>query len=216
MNSTIPHHLLGLLLVSALAACSGKKDVPPPAPAAAPSTESTATAAPTPPQAPAAPAAAEAAKISMKKATLDCEDRTVVLEATCTDLYGPRMLACTKQSLAVTDRASGAVKSLRRFEAQPGSDGDPPTVEEKIGALSCIRSSTNERYIVADMYNGGNCEQCEWHELYDWDGKLVASDRDRSKRNLVLNELGADLQHKSDRLIGQTELENFYSDTPQR
>jgi len=54
--------------------------------------------------------------------------------------------------------------------------------EEKIGALTCTRSATGERYIVAEMFDGGHCEQCEWNEVYDWHGKLARSRRDRSSR----------------------------------
>jgi hypothetical protein len=187
MNRMTTYRSLGLLIAITLAACSGKKDAPSPAPAAAgPRAES-------------------------KKATLDCDDRTVVLEATCVDLYGPQMLACTKQSLAVVEHASSATQSVRAFATHPGTDGDPATVEEKIGALACVRGADNGRYIVADLFNGGNCEQCEWHELYDWNGKLVGSDRDRKKPNALLTELVNNLPGKAGQVIARKELDGFYS-----
>jgi hypothetical protein len=218
MINVISQRLLGVLLLSALAACSGKKDVPPPAVAAQPPTQ--AAPAPATPPAPAvqvdaaASATADSATTDaaiLKKATLDCDDRSITLEATCSDVYGPRMLACSKQQLTVTDHASGAVTGQRQFKPQPGTGGDPPLVEEKIGALSCVQSHTNERYVVARMYNGGNCEECEWNELYDWDGKLVASDRGRANPGEPFSELLTKLQQHPDNVIARKELNGFYS-----
>jgi hypothetical protein len=223
MIQVISHRLPGVLLLSALAACSGKKDVPPSALAAQPQTQ--AAPAPATPPAPAmqaeAPASAAAGSAStnaaiLKKAALDCDDRSIVLDATCSDVYGPTLLACSKQSLAIMDLSSHAVKNVRDFKAEPGTDDDPPTVDGKVGALSCTRSQAGERYIVAEMFNGGNCEECEWHELYDWDGKLIGSDRDRNKRNALLEELTGDMRQRPDGVIARDELKGFYSANPQQ
>ena len=108
-------------------------------------------------------------------------------------------------------RPGGAVKGSRQFTPQPAVDGDPPLVEEKIGALSCERSSTGARYIVANMFNGGNCEECEWQEVYDWDGKLVASNRDRKKPDPLFKELAGDT---AERVIGKKDLDGFYAGPP--
>jgi predicted small lipoprotein YifL len=207
MNHVISRSLLVLLIVTSLAACD-KKDEPPappasvPAPAAAP--VQVTSSAPVD-AAPAVPAS------QVKKASLDCDDRTIVLEATCSPLNGPSILACTKQSLTVMTRPGGAVQAARHFTPQPAADGDPPLVDEKISALSCERSNTASRYIVADMFNGGNCAECEWQEVYDWDGNLVASNRDRKKTDPVFNSLVGDAR---DRAIGKKELDGFYVAAP--
>jgi hypothetical protein len=222
MIDLIPQRLLGVLLLATLAACSGKKDVPPPEAAVQPPAQAAPAVTPPPAQMASASAPAEAAANNaapnpaiLKKASLDCEDRTIVLEATCSDVYGPTLLACSKQTLTVVDRASHAVLTTREFKPVPGTDDDPPMIDEKIGTLSCTRSQAGERYIVASMFNGGNCEECEWDELFDWDGKLIGSDRKGKKPNAVLNELVGDLQQKSSRLIGQDELPQFYSARPE-
>lgn len=157
-------------------------------------------------------AAPAALTSEVKKAALDCDDRTIVLEATCNPLNGPGILACTKQSLTVLERPGGTVKAARQFAAQPAVDGDPPLVEEKIGTLSCERTKTATRYIVANMFNGGNCEECEWQEMYDWNGKLVASNRDRKNPDPLFKELDGDAK---ERVIGKKELDGFYATQPQ-
>jgi hypothetical protein len=223
MTDLTPQRLLGVLMLATLAACSGKKDVPPPVAAVQPPAQ--AAPAVTPPPAQTAPASAPAQTAAdnaasnpaiMKKASLDCEDRTIVLEATCSDVYGPRLLACSKQTLTVMDRASHAVQTAREFKPVPGTGDDPPMIEEKIGTLSCTRSQAGERYIVAAMFNGGNCEECEWNDLYDWDGKLIGSDRDRKKPNALLKELAADVRQRPDGVIARDELEGFYSESPRQ
>lgn len=210
MNHATPHPLLGMLLLCALAACSGKKEAPAQAPTAqavvAPATPAVTGAQPEP----AAPAASAPPPAIVKKATLDCDDRTIVLEATCSKLYGAGPLACSAQSLAVGARG-GATPAVHTFAPQPPSDGDPALVEEKIGTLSCVKSDKGERYLVASMYNGGNCPECEWHEAYDWNGKLVASDRDRAKPSALLDGLLVTEQRGGDGVIGKKELDGFYT-----
>jgi len=215
----ISYRLFGLFLASTLAACSGKPDAPaaPAAPAAQPvvATASAPAAALSPPAAPELPAATADTITVQRKASLECEDRTIVVEATCSGAQDDAMLMCSKQSLTVADRATGDAKTVRAFAPAPDADkGAPPGIDEKIGALTCIRAQTDERYILADMYNGGNCDECEWRELYDWDGKLVASDRERRKQHAVLNELIRAQVDKSDRVFGQRDLVGLYAGRP--
>jgi len=214
----ISYRLFGLFLASTLAACSGKPDAPaaPAAPAAQPAvaTASAPAAAPSPPAAPELPAATANTITVQRKASLDCDDRIIVVEATCSGEPDDIMLMCSKQSLTVTDRATGAAKTMREFAPFPDNDkGAPPQVEEKIGKLTCIRSTGNERYILADMYNGGNCVGCEWHELYDWDGKLLTSDRGPRKSPPLLAELVAAQVDKTGRVIAQQDLDQLYFGT---
>lgn len=200
MNHVIFRSLLGLLIITSLMACD-KKDGPP-APSATVSVPA------------AAPAALQAAAVpasQVRQASLDCDDRRILLEASCSPLNGPSLLACTKQSLTVTALPGETVKAARQFVPQPAADGEPPLVEEKISALSCERASTSARYIVADMFNGGNCEECEWQEVYDWDGKLVASNRDRKNPAPLFKDLAGDAK---ERVIGKKEFDGFYAGTP--
>jgi hypothetical protein len=204
--------LPALLLLATLAACSGKKEAAAPV-AAAPAATQAAAPAPAPATTtPAADAPDAAPKVYAKKDTFDCDDRTVILEATCNDAYGPHLLMCTQQTLTVKDHASGAVKATREFVPVPAKDSQPAAVDEKIGAIACVRASSGERHIVTEMFNGGNCEQCEW---FDWDGTLRGTSRDRGKPNAVLEDLIGVLYDKSgtkaDRLIGKKDIDGFYS-----
>ncbi|SHK49783.1 hypothetical protein [Thermocrinis minervae] len=46
--------------------------------------------------------------------------------------------------------------------------------------VSCYKAKTdNKYYIELSYYNGGNCEQCEYFELYNDEGKLILTDREK-------------------------------------
>jgi len=218
MYTVIPRPLLGLLLACAFAGCSGKSDptssgaVPRVAGTVAPAADSAVHPAAKPAASTIGGAVAGAESVqhsATMKTTLDCDDRSIVLEATCAADDGP-LPECSAQTLAVVDRANGAVRSKREFDNRPVIAGDPPLVDEKISQLTCVKTSSNERYIVADMFNGGNCEECEWHELYDWSGALVGSDRNRAKPNATLTQLLRDSKANPDMVIAKTRLIGFY------
>jgi len=195
MNHTIPCRLAALLCACALAACSDKH-----------AAQSVAASASLAASDPVKPAATE----YVKHTELDCDDRKIVLDATCSNLYGPELMACSRQSLTVLDSANGKEIGKRDFDAKQHDGDTRAMVEEKIGSLVCMRSASGERYIVAGMFNGGNCEQCEWDEVYDWQGKLAGSTRDRSKPNKPVADLVSTAQNK-EHVIGRSELEHFYS-----
>ena len=94
-----------------------------------------------------------------KTATLQCEDRKVVLEARCVDLYGPNMLACTSQRLTVFDSATGKMLKVREFAAEKADGDDPAIVAEQFSDITCVRTKSDEKYIVATMANGGKRRQ---------------------------------------------------------
>jgi hypothetical protein len=64
------------------------------------------------------------------------------------------------------------------------------------------------------MFNGGNCEQCEWHDVGDWQGKLVGSDRDRGKTDKQVADIVAAATAPG-QAFGHDELPDFYSEGKQ-
>ncbi|MFL6634503.1 MAG: hypothetical protein ACJ8HJ_19545 [Massilia sp.] len=212
------HRLAALLCACALAACSDKHTTETPAAPApsAPAPAPAAAAAPAP--APAAVASASAAASApvehAQHAELVCDDRKIVLDATCSNVYSPELMACTRQSLTFLDSASGREAGKRDYTVAKGDGDGPPMIDEKVGALTCTRTASGERYVVADMFNGGNCEQCEWHDVYDWQGKLVGSDRDRAKTDKRVTDI-VSAATAPGQAIGHNELDNFYSEGKQ-
>lgn len=162
----------------ALAATQGCSDrvVQAPAPVVAPTTASaTSTRSDTP--APLAQPGQDKSAPLRRTATLQCEDRKIVLEASCMSVDGERLLSCTRQSLSVIDSGSGKKLNTRDFPTAKADAGGLALVEDTFGEVSCVTTASSERFIVATMDNGGNCDECEWTEVYSWDGKLLGADR---------------------------------------
>ena len=103
MNHTISCRLAAFLRACAQAACSDKH--------AAQSEAASASLAASAPARPAAvapaPASAPTATEYVKHAELDCDNRKIVLDAACSNLYCPELMVCSHQSLTVLDSANG-------------------------------------------------------------------------------------------------------------
>jgi hypothetical protein len=145
-----------------------------------------------------------------KHAALQCADRRVELEASCFRYVG-NMLACTRQSLQFTG-TDGKVAGSRVFTPQPQEEGDDyPPIEEKVGTLSCVETKNKQHFVVASMFNGGNCPQCEWTDVYSLDGVLLGSTRDRKNRTAdVTAALEALRDNQVKRVLNQEPLRGLY------
>lgn len=208
MNKNPIYLAAALLALSTLQACS-EKTVTAPAPAIV--------AAPAPVAVPVTPAPATQASKKLKPlakaATMQCGERTVVLEASCLDLSGPDMLQCTRQTLAVSDSASGKVLNTRSYTPVAAVADVPALIDEKVGEMSCVTTAAGAKYIVTNMFNGGNCEACEWNEVYGWDGAYLGSDRDKQKKIPAVDDAVAAINEKDvDRVTGMNDVAGFYSE----
>jgi hypothetical protein len=199
MNKNPIYLAAALLALSTLQACS-EKTVTAPAPAVV--------AAPAP-----AIQASKKLKPLAKAATMQCGERTVVLEASCLDLSGPDMLQCTRQTLAVSDSASGKVLNTRSYTPVAAVADVPALIDEKVGEMSCVTTAAGAKYIVTNMFNGGSCEACEWNEVYGWDGAYLGSDRDKQKKIPAVDDAVAAINEKDvDRVTGMNDVAGFYSE----
>ena len=151
-----------------------------------------------------------AAPAVAKSETLQCQDRSIVLEASCFALISPLRLSCGSQRLTVSD-ASGKVLKVREF-ASMKVQGGASVVPEQFGEIACVTTKGGGKYIVADMDNGGNCDECEWSEVYDWNGAPLGSNRDKQSKTPVVKEaLEAAVGKNGGRVIAKTDLPGFYS-----
>ena len=196
MNEKISYLAAALLAMCTLQACSEKTVT---APTPTPARGVAVAPLPAPP------------KPMLKSSSTVCDDRKIVIEASCLDLYGPRMLACTSQSIKVFEDGTGKLLGTKNFEPVKG-DSAPAVIDEKIGEMTCVKAKTGEKFIVTNMSNGGNCEECEWHELYSWDGAYLGSDRDRKVKNAALKAaLDAIDEEDVDNTLGSDEMDGFYA-----
>ncbi len=156
------------------------------------------------------PLSVAAAPALARSETLQCQDRKIVLEASCFELISPRRLSCGSQRLTVSDAGGKALK-VREF-ATAKVQGGVSVVPEQFGEISCVTTRGGGKFIVADMDNGGNCEECEWSEVYDWNGAPVGSSRDKQGKTPAVKEaLEAAVGKNGGRVIARTNLPGFYS-----
>ena len=203
-----------VLAMCTLQACSEKTvNAPAAAPVAVPAPTPTPAAAPAPVKAAVAEPEEAPPKPVAKSANAVCGDRKIVVDANCLDLYGGGMLSCTSQSIKIYEDGSGKLLGTKTYGVVKGEGDEPATVDGKISELTCVTAKSGDKYIVTSMYNGGNCEQCEWHELYSWDGADLGSDRDRKVKNKALRTaLDAINEKDVDNTTGSVNMEGFYRD----
>lgn len=157
-----------------------------------------------------------ASPLQEKNATLQCADRRVTVEGTCFQHIGPVMM-CTQQAIRFFD-AAGKPLGARIFPSTPTKGIPYPTVEEQFGELNCVETKTKEKFVVATMDNGGNCERCEWIDVYSLDGALVGSTRDnkiksQSKNARMDAAIGAAYGEHAKHILSRQPLTGFYENT---
>ncbi len=119
-----------------------------------------------------------APKKYLRKANLQCAGRQIQLTATCMDILDTGTLSCTEQRIAVSDSIEGKELHARVFEVGKEGDDSVGTVDAEFHEISCVTAKSNEKYIVAYMNRagGGNCKECEWVDVYTWDGELLGNE----------------------------------------
>lgn len=116
--------------------------------------------------------------------SMQCADRKITVEATCFQ-YAGSIMACTRQSIRFFG-ADGKPLGVRVFPSKPLKGADYPVIPEQFGELSCVETKAKEKFVVATMDNGGNCDQCEWNDVYSLDGTLVGTTLDKKKTGALL------------------------------
>lgn len=156
----------------------------------------------------AAQSGAENLAVQSKSSVLQCLDRKIELKADCLPSSSPLESICTRQSLSISNDA-GQKLGERLFT--PVSRLAPPQIEEKVSALICTETPGGDKYIVARMDNGGNCDACEWAEVFAWNGAVIGSDRDKKSRNKAVKEAtDAAFGEGGKKIIQKKDLGRFY------
>jgi hypothetical protein len=141
-----------------------------------------------------------------RSAAMQCADRKIELKGECYKEDGIAGLSCTKQRLSISDANTGRELGSQIFKPLPLQQGDTyPLIAEHLSDASCIETPAKEKFIVILMTNGGNCAQCEWQQLYTWDGKVVGSSLD-AKRDPAIDAALKGTASKKAKTLGQGDL----------
>jgi len=144
-----------------------------------------------------------------RSAALQCVDRKIELKASCYKEEGYPGLSCTSQQLSIRNGASGRELGGQTYKPARLAPGDAyPIVAEKVSEVVCTETPAKQKVIVVKVSNGGNCDECEWADVYDWDGAPLGSSRD--KRNAVAAIAVKTAFDKKGRKLGQGDLSDVY------
>lgn len=146
-----------------------------------------------------------------KVASLTCQDRKIEVQGDCfqDDADVPK-LACSKVQVNIIDTKANKVIGTRDLKPDSKTSN---AIEGDIGDLMCVEASTKEKFVVMMIGNGGNCEQCEWLDVYGWNGNFVGNSKNKNKEIKKIVDLAGDAAFtpKTKKIIAQTTLTNFYT-----
>lgn len=129
--------------------------------------------------------------------TCDCVKIKAVTE--CVNEY-PGFSECTKQEFIFINKKTGkTTEKIASGELVASKDAKGNILGKYLDALAfsfaCVKGK-NKYYLIVGYYTGGNCDECEWYEFYDLNGKLLLSSRglhtenDHKKYNETYKSLG--------------------------
>lgn len=108
-----------------------------------------------------------------RRSELRCADVTVILATHCLDDSFRAYPTCQKQEFEFHNQTTGVIK---RIEGSGKSAVEAKSRIESLdglgGSWTCERGKDSSLLVVG-YFNGGNCEQCEWYEIYSLDGKRL-------------------------------------------
>lgn len=119
-----------------------------------------------------------------KKAEMICGNAKVQLVTNCIDDTISAFPECTEQFFVFTDLKTGESisKSVSgRIKQVKNATGKP--IRECLDALAtswaCVKGKARLHLIVG-YYTGGNCDDCEWFEIYELNGKSLTDSRGKN------------------------------------
>jgi hypothetical protein len=109
-----------------------------------------------------------------KKSQLTCKDVNVVLTTNCVSENGRNVPDCQKQQFSFGNLKTGQIRIVEASGKLMIRDAATAkaTIDGLASSWACIKGHADS-YVVVGYYNGGNCEQCEWYEIYSKEGQAL-------------------------------------------
>ena len=156
--------------------------------------------------------AAAKAPLLKRSAVMQCADRKIELKGDCFKQDEIVGMSSTRQRLSISDASTGQELGSQVFKPVPLKAGDAyPMIAERLSDATCVETPAKEKFIVIMMSTGGNCGECEWQQLYTWDGKVLGSSLNARKDPAIAAALKG-TESKKARTLGQGDL-YIYAET---
>lgn len=126
-----------------------------------------------------------------KTAELLCNEIKISVKTSCSDDSSPVYPKCQSQTFAFINAKTSKVVPQRSEQATTVNVSGVKVIDGLAESWACLKGKYRT-YLVARYYNGGNCDECEWVEIYDLAGKHLTpnSRKDHSVFDARLVELG--------------------------
>ncbi|WP_298438897.1 hypothetical protein [Geobacter sp.] len=121
-----------------------------------------------------------------RKGTLNCGKAIIEITSSCLDI-NTNFPMCSEQKITIIDKITNKTTTTNTSsdsyidEALTGYKGGK-LLDGLATSWQCANGKENKAYLVLDFANGGNCEYCEWTEIYDLSGKIIASTKNKKNR----------------------------------
>lgn len=111
----------------------------------------------------------------IKESNLSCGSVDIRIVTKCFESQNNLFPACFEQNVSFIDNKNDVILSTIE---RPGE----VALAELAMSWACV-TGKNEQFLLIGYYNGGNCEDCEWYELFDLSGHKLASSNNKLRDN---------------------------------
>jgi len=125
---------------------------------------------------------------------IDCGRTQIRAYAQCYEKSG----YCATETLSFSRRAGRAIVPVHGESAPHDVSGaKAQALDYRAVSWACLPGKSGGHYLVVVMNraDGGACAGCEYSRLYDLNGRLIATDRDKSGREMMRVVLGGPGPH---------------------
>jgi len=129
-----------------------------------------------------------ATELSSKTNELICENVKVKITTKCTGESNPIVPDCIEQYLLFIDQTTN--KTVRRDTSgklMSVRDARGKSIGRYLDALATgwvCKKGISKPYLIVWYNTGGNCDECEWQEIFDLNGTVLASTLRKTKQSL--------------------------------
>ncbi len=111
----------------------------------------------------------------VKSTEIKCENINVQIKTQClSDSKGPFPF-CISQEILLTRATDARIIRIPTSAKLTKTDFEPlPTLDALVSEIACVKGY-KKSYLLIGYYTGGNCDECEWYEIFDLDGNKLAS-----------------------------------------
>jgi len=115
----------------------------------------------------------------VKSTEIKCENIIVQIKTQCLNESEGPFPYCVSQEILLTsanDARSIRIPASGQLILIKENNKSIRILDVLVSAIACVKGY-KKSYLIIGYYTGGNCDECEWDEIFDLDGNKLASSR---------------------------------------